>query len=176
MVKRGVKKGSRQRYLKILSKSPPLSVKIVSVFFYVNAILYIILGIASLLTGILGASFYTGEDMQKILNTYPGISTWGIEIGVGIFSLIILFAVFILIVGIIEYYIGRGLWKGRRLAFILASLLIILGFLISLGLVISLNYSALFGLIIYAVLLYCLFIDKGARKYFDLGYFFKKSR
>lgn len=182
MAKRGVRKSSSARSFKrnvskrdfYRSRGTPISVKIVSIFFYITAILSFIIAVLALGAGILGASLVSAPDIQQILNSYPGLSSWGIQVGTGIFVAIISFGVFILVLGLIEFFIARGLWRGNKFSFVLATVLIVLGFLSSLGVLIGLDYSGIGGMILYIILGYCLFINKQAREFFDLQYFSKK--
>lgn len=162
-----------ERKLKIFE--PPLSIKIVSIFFYVTGILTLLFGLITIIAAIIGVSFISSVDKQKLMEIVPGLSMWDVLLSGGFYMALIAIGLFIVIWGIINFYIGKGLWKGRKLAFVGASIIILLGFLSSLITIIKFSYSGLVSLIIYGVLGYLLFFEKKSRSFFDLGSFKKIS-
>lgn len=147
---------------------PPLSIKIDSIFFYVVGVLTFIFGLFVFFGALIGTAFLSNVDKETMLQTVPGLSMWEIALGQGVLTALIFVGLIICMWGIIQFFIGKELWKGKKIAYIAAAILIFIGFLSSLGVVLSLSWSGLGGLAIYGILGYCLFFDKKARRFFDI--------
>lgn len=92
---------------KIKKAEVPTGVKIISVFYYIFAVLTILVGVLALfLGGLLGGVFGA--------------------MGAG---LAILVAVIVIAIGVVEIFVARGLWKGRKWARIIVIIFSILGVL-----------------------------------------------
>ena len=180
MVKRGKKKARNgvSRVVKFgkIKLDPPIGIKIVSIFFLISGLLGILFGALVFLGALLGFSLLSSVDVQSMINNNPGLSILGIESGTGLFTTIFILGVFVLFWGVIEWYIGKGLWRAVRIWYVAASILILIGLLTSLALVISLSYSGLIPLILYGVFGYFLWLDKNSRAYFGLSSKLLKKR
>jgi len=180
MVKRGKiksrKKVSRPVRLSKIKLNPPIGIKIVSIFFLISGLLAILFGALVFLGALLGFSLLSSGDVQNMIDNNPGLSILGIESGTGLFTTIFILGIFVLFWGVIEWYIGKGLWRAVRIWYVAASILILIGLLTSLALVISLSYSGLIPLILYGVFGYFLWIDKNSRAYFGLSSKLLKKR
>ena len=177
MVKRGKKKFRSSKSNKIVMRlDPPLGIKIVSVFFFISAILSFLFGVLIILGSVLGLSLLSSEDIKNMINNNPGLSAFGIESGTKLFTTIFAFGVFIIVWGIIEWYVGKGLWRAIRIWYVAASVLILIGLLTSLALIFSLTYSGLVPLVFYIVLAYLLWVNKNSRSYFGISSKLVKKR
>ena len=101
-----------------MNQGVPGLVKVISVLFYIGAVIVVLVGIAA----IFGASF-----MGVFVEQIPGLGALG-ALGVGVF--IVLGLVFIG-VGVLEYFIGRGLWKAKSWARTIAIIFSVLGLLMA---------------------------------------------
>ncbi|MBI2629381.1 hypothetical protein HYW74_04835 [Candidatus Pacearchaeota archaeon] len=176
MAKRGKvkRKLSRRNFIKPIKA--PLSTKIVAVFFYIIAILTLLFGLIVIIGGLFGVALFSAVDSEKLAELIPSISLWNDLINQGLFTAILLSGAGIFIWGIIQFLIANGLLKGRKLAYLAAVIIIFIGFILSLSLVITLDWSALAGFVIYGILGYLLLFDKKSRKFFETSLLFKKRR
>lgn len=129
-----------------LGREISTGVKIISVLFYIGAVLFLISGILSM-AGI-GLPAETGV---------PQLGR-GFEIFGGILSIAL--SVFV-------FFVGFGLWKGRRWAWITAIVLSCIGILTSLIGLIGGGVGNLIGLIIYAFIGGYLLFNKEVKKAFS---------
>ena|SRR3989344_5745461 len=81
------------------NKSPPTGVKIISIIYYIEAALGILLGIAVIV----------GGGFLNSLNSIPGFTVSGSW-------LFYILGIFILAISVFGFFIGRNLWKGRNWA------------------------------------------------------------
>ncbi len=96
------------------NKSVPTGAKVISVLYYISAGLYALFGVFLLLgAGVIGA----------ILNQL--IPLLGM-LGMGFLAVI---GIFLIGLGVLSFFIGRGLWKAQKWARILAIIFAILGIL-----------------------------------------------
>ncbi|MEM3074383.1 MAG: hypothetical protein QW727_00345 [Candidatus Pacearchaeota archaeon] len=180
MVKRRKKNFNNKVFSKVrfskIKLNPPIGVKIVSIFYLISGLLSMFFGVLALLSGVLGFSLLSSQDVQNMIDNNPGLSIFGIESGTGLFTTFFILGFFVLLWGFIHLYIGKGLWRAVRIAYVAASTLVLIGILFSLTLVISLSYSGLIPLILYGALGYFLWVDKNSRAYFGLSYKLLKRR
>jgi hypothetical protein len=113
-------------------KKVPAGVKVISVLYYIGAVLSILFGLFFI---IFGAGF-----TQAFADL--GMATAGL----GAYFIII--AIIIIALGILGIFIGRGLWKGQGWARILAIIFAILGFLGAIGSIIMGSFASIINLII----------------------------
>src|SRR3989344_6951799 len=97
-----------------MAKEAPTGIKIIAVLLYIFAALFILLSLL----------FFLGSGLaQSILQEqYPAMAA----IGAAIF---ILLGIFLLAFGIIYIFIGKGLWKGKNWAKIVAIIFSAIGIL-----------------------------------------------
>jgi|SRR3989344_149147 len=95
--------------------SVPTGVKIISVLYYIGAVFGLLFGILF----IVGAGF-----IGSIASQIPLIGA----LGAGLF---IVGGIIMIVFGILGFFIGRGLWKGRNWARIVAIIFACLGILIA---------------------------------------------
>ncbi len=102
----------------------PTGVKIFSVLYYIGAVSGIIAGIF----------FFVGAGLMDslILNQFPFLSAFGFGS-----MLFVVGGVLMLILGVLNFFIGRGLWKGKNWARILLIIFSLLGILISIFIMIQ---------------------------------------
>lgn len=123
----------------------PTGVKVIAIFYYIGAALFIILGLISIiLAGVIGA-------IVPFLGVLSGL----------------IFVIFIA-TGVFEFFIARGLWKGSDWARILVIAFAGLG--IAVGLISVITGSAitgLFYLIISGAIFYYMIFNEGVKNYFS---------
>jgi|FLOH01.1.fsa_nt_gi hypothetical protein len=93
-----------------MAKEMPVGVKVISVLYWIAAVLSILGGLALILGGGAMASM---------------IPTFGIIGG----ALFVVLGIIVLIVGIVEIFVALGLWKGQKWARIVAIIFAILAFI-----------------------------------------------
>jgi uncharacterized membrane protein YphA (DoxX/SURF4 family) len=174
MVKKGQKKQKKgtlkkEENKKVLFKEYkiPFGVRVSSVLFAITAVLSILFGVILFLGLILKKTILSSEDIQKFVDWYPSFSFLEIEVGQGLFAAGIIVVSFLIIYGLISFFISKGLVKGNKLSYSFAVVLAVVGLLISLGFF-ALSYSSLVGIFVHIVLIYFLIIDKETRKFFDI--------
>lgn len=91
----------------------PTGAKVISVLYYIGAVLGIILGLLFLL----GAG-----ALESIAEQIPLLAV----LGAGLF---VLGGIILIALGILGFFIGRGLWKGRNWVRVVAIILACLGFI-----------------------------------------------
>jgi len=89
----------------------PTGVKIIAVLDYIGAALLLLLGIGMLI----GAG-----QLSSILAAVPIIGGW-------ISGFIIVFAIILIALAVLAFFIGRGLWKGQNWARIVSIIFAIIG-------------------------------------------------
>ncbi len=102
-------------------KQIPAGVKVISVFYYISAVLGILSGILFLVATKL---------MGPIISQVPVIGTLGS-------MLFIVGGVVMLFFGILNFFVGRGLWKGKNWARIFVIIFAVLGIIVAVYLVIK---------------------------------------
>lgn len=173
MAKRGGKKALRKSRsssrISFRARKPPISIKIVSIYFYLMALIVLLLGLLVFLGGIIGATFFSSANLAWLYNIFPSLFVVNSFITKGIFATLIIVGLLVILWAVVQFFIGKGLWKGRKLAFAAASLLLGIEFLTFLILILTFNFNALWGFILYAVLGYLLVGDSKSRVFFDLN-------
>ncbi|MFA5992397.1 MAG: hypothetical protein WC796_01680 [Candidatus Pacearchaeota archaeon] len=175
MAKRGKVKLKRRKpvsrvavknYRSSRKTKPPISVKIISILTYVSAILSILFGLVMVVGSILGASLISYVGMQRLIDLVPGLTLAQSIIGPAL--LVLMFLGFIaIVVGVIEFLVGAGLWKGKKWAYVLAVVIVLLAFIKNLLLLFVSPAAGIAGVIIYGVIGYFLLFDKRTRNYFS---------
>ncbi|MBC8495208.1 hypothetical protein H8D36_03580 [archaeon] len=115
-----------------MTKDIPVWVKVISVLYWIAAVLFIIGGLAM----IFGASV-----MASIMPLFAMFS-----------GLIILAGIIMIALGILDIFIALGLWKGQKWAWIIAIVFAIIGFV---GAIVSIaggNFSEIASLIIHGLI------------------------
>ncbi|GEM_PF-2153994 len=153
----------------------PLSVKIISILFYVVGALGIAFGIFFVIAGLMAPSLMsslgTPEDIvQKITQANPSVQISVDEVSNLISILPVLFAgagIVLIALGVLYIFIGRGLIGRKQWAKVLAILFVALGIVKS---VISLFggrvISGIIWLVIFVVIEYYLSFDEQSKKFF----------
>ena len=129
-------------------RTRPLGVSILSVLAYIGAVVTLIGGIA-----MIAGSTVVSTLIEKLVPEYASWSAAGTAL------LIFLGIVFILL-AVLDYFIGRGLWDGKEWARILVLIFLVLGIL---G---SLSPFEIVSIIIDALLIWYLGFNKDVRNYF----------
>ena len=117
-------------------KTVPVGVKVISVLFYIGAVLSVLFGLLSFV----GASLF-----GALFSNIPALSF----IGAGSF---VVLGVVMLALGVLDFFVGRGLWKGHNWARIVAVILAALGVLMQLLALLGGRISAIVFLVIYLVI------------------------
>lgn len=115
-----------------MTKDIPVWVKVISVLYWIAAVLFIIGGLAM----IFGASV-----MASIMPLFAMFS-----------GLIILAGIIMIALGILDIFIALGLWKGQKWAWIIAIVFAIIGFV---GAIVSIaggNFGEIASLIIHGLI------------------------
>ncbi len=129
----------------------PIGVKIISVLYYIAAVSSIILGISFLAGASIAREALTSQIPTLVLFG-PGMLIFG--------------AVF-LVVGIISFLIGRGLWKGKNWARIVAIIIAGIGIVFAIiGIVQGNIIGTLFRLVLNGVIGGYLLLNKQVKKVF----------
>lgn len=128
MVKKVVKKSKKKDML------IPLGVKIISILNYCLAVIMLLAAIALL---------FLGTTVLAVLNIEESL---GIEGTVG-FAILGGLSLFFLLLAVLGFFIGRGLWKGQNWARIVVIVFAVLGIFTGLGSLLLGKYESIVGLI-----------------------------
>jgi len=134
------------------NKEVPTGVKVLSIIYYIAAALSLIAAIGLFV----GAGFAGGI-----------LSSLGIPLLAALGSgLFVAAGIFILIFAILDFFIGRGLWKAQGWARVLAIIFSALGALMGLMGLFSGSVSSIVGLIIHILVLWYLIFSKEVKNAF----------
>jgi hypothetical protein len=136
MAKRKAKKATSS-VPKRVTKEIPMAVKIISVLSYILAVIYLVAGIF----------FIAGAGTLSSLQEVPVIAMLGTA-GFAFLGLILI------ALAVLAFFVGRGLWKGKNWARIVAIIISILGVISAIASLIggSSIISNLITLIVYALI------------------------
>ncbi|MEK6873936.1 MAG: DUF2127 domain-containing protein [Nanoarchaeota archaeon] len=181
MAKKRVKRSSKRTVTKSVAKiqpnlsNIPTGIKIISIIFYVVGALAIAFGVffvvaAFMVPSLMGSLGTPEELVQKLTQANPGIQVSVADVNSLLSILPVLFAVagvVLIILGILDVFIGRGLIGGKQWAKVLAILFVALGivqsvFSIMRGRIIS----GIIWLVIFIVIEYYLGFDEKSKKFF----------
>ena len=131
-------------------KEIPLGVKIISVLNYVNAVLSVLIGLLFIILALTNYNITipeTGEQVSTIA--------------------IVVLSVLLIIVGVISFFIGRGLWKGQNWARITSIILSAIGVVFAAASLTTGGLSNAFGLVINVIVAGYLAFNKKVKKAFS---------
>jgi len=106
----------------------PVLVKLISLLFYIIAFVILITGIIFFIGGIVGDSFAKVIDLESVLSTEGFEGDYSLLIAI-IQSSLILGGLVLIILSVVDYFIARGLWKGRNWARIVVIIFAVIGFI-----------------------------------------------
>lgn len=135
-----------------MDKNTPTGVKVISVLMYIIAALLLLLSLL----------FFVGSQAAEraLQEQYPTFATLGAAI-------FVLLGILLLVVGILYIFIGKGLWKGKNWAKIVAIILSALGLLQAILSIRTTVSSGILMLAINGVIIYYLGFSKEAKKFFS---------
>ncbi|MFA6023078.1 MAG: hypothetical protein WC781_03245 [Candidatus Pacearchaeota archaeon] len=166
MVKKRKVKNKVMNIKNNFKKSAPKEVKVLSILFYIFAVLSVISGLLMMLGGITGTALIGMLGVDQVMQLVPGLDLSQVIVGEIAFITIIFAGVIAILIGGVEWFIGRDLMKGKKWAYVVALILVIFGILNALMTFILNPFSAIISLIIYGILLYYLWFNKTVRNFF----------
>ena len=122
----------------------PTGVKIISVLHYIGAVLFLIGGFVA---------FAGGAFLNSVLPAFIG-------------GLVAFAGVIFIVLAVLYFFMGMGLWKGQNWARIVAIIFAVLGVISGLLSVFSGNYGSIVSLVIAAVIGYYLWFNKEVKAAF----------
>lgn len=128
----------------------PVGVKIISVLYYIAAVVLIILGIA-----LFGGAGLVGYLASKI----PFIAV----LGSGIIAVA---GIIVILLAVLSFFIARGLWKGKQWARIIVIIFAILGFISAIISLLKLDFSVIGSLVINGLIGGYLLFSENVKKAF----------
>jgi len=128
----------------------PVGVKVIAVLYYISAVLSVIMGILLMV----GSAALT-----------PYIDSLGGLAGILGGALIVL-GIIIIAFGVLAFFIGRGLWKAKKWARIVAIIIAALGVLSGIISLIQGDFGSILGLVINAIIGGYLLFSKGVKAAF----------
>ncbi len=131
-------------------KSVPTGVKVVSVLYYVYGVIGIIFGLLF---------FVSAGFMDSIAKEIPQLRVFG----AGLFFIL---GIILIGLGILGFFIGRGLWKAKSWARILVIIFAFFGIIASIVNLIKGNFGSIFGLVINGLICGYLLFNKNVKKTF----------
>jgi len=134
----------------VVGKQIPVGVKIISVLYYIGAVVMLLLGI----TMIFGAGF-----MGSLANQIPFMAI----LGTGFF---IIGAIIIIAFAVLSLFVARGLWKGQKWARIVAIIFAVLGVIGAIINIVSGDFGSIIKLIINGLIGYYLWFVNSVKTAF----------
>jgi uncharacterized membrane protein (DUF2068 family) len=131
----------------------PTLVKVLAVLDYISAGLLALFGLASL---------FAAGYLTSVLSSIPILSILGL-LGSGIF---IFLGIVMLLFSVLDFFIGKGLWKGKNWARILTIVLSSIGAFFSLISLFSGSFTSIISLLIEAAIVGYLGFSKEVKKAF----------
>lgn len=116
-------------------QSVPTGVKVISVLYYIGAVIGIVFGLLLLI----GADFF----MRTVSSNLPYLPLQGLLSGIFIALGIILIGL-----SVLNFFIGRGLWKGKNWARIFVIIFSALGVISGLYSIVMGSYLSVLGVVI----------------------------
>jgi hypothetical protein len=162
--KRVSKLAKRVGHVSHSREKAPLGVRIISVLYYigaalswVSALMFLVVGVLVLINPQITARF---QNLMTDLST-----TFGLSSMIGPFLLI--FGIILIAVGVLDFFIARGLVRKIRWTRILVIALSVVGFLSSLISLIGGDFGQVFGLVISGVIGWYLWFSKQAKNFYE---------
>jgi len=117
-----------------VSSGAPVGVKIISVIAFIKAGILLIVGIALFLGGLIGTAVLSGVGIEKLIELTGGNNDpiTGIVASAIVGSLIVS-GIIVIVLSVLAYYVGRGLWDGRNWARIVVIVLSVITFISAIG-------------------------------------------
>lgn len=139
-----------KRVAKKSVREMPTGVKVLSILYYIGAAMCVLFGLLFMA----GAGF-----MAALLKSFPRLSFLGTGFFMGLGIILIAF-------GVLDFFVGRGLWNGQNWARILTIVFSALGVLGGLSSLVRFNLSGIVGLAIHALIIYYLGFSKEGKSAF----------
>jgi hypothetical protein len=135
------------------SKKIPVGVQVISVFYYICAVICILLGLLIVIFSAAIVSIFETQDPELL-----GVITAGVIVGLGIL---------LVLLGVLTFFIRRGLWNLKPWARILAIILgIAAGAYAIYGMITAFGFMQIINLVISAVIAIYLIVNKEAKSAF----------
>src|SRR3989344_2509164 len=125
---------------KIAVSEMPTGVKVISVLYYICAAFAVLFGLLLMA----GAGF-----IGNLMKSVPLLSFLGTGFFLAIGLVLIAF-------GVLDFFVGRGLWNGRNWARIIVIIFSALGILGGLSSLLRFNLSGIGGFVVHAIIVYYL--------------------
>ena len=158
-----------KRAEKIKTKEMPFWIKVLAVLDYIGAVCFILFGITLLIlapvigkTGIdkIQNEYISGADYQQLLQNNPDLAKSTLELTMAVLKGLTYIGIVLIILGVIYFFIGRGLWKGKNWARIVESVFSVLGLILSLSSLFSGNFFSIFSILINGLIAWYLLFNK----------------
>lgn len=165
--RRGVRKSSVRstRNRTEAKKNIPLGVKILSILCYIDAALALLFGVFLFVVGLAAPALISSIKDQII--SQGQLTAQQVELIASLSApLLVIISFLIIAFAILDYYIARGLWRGRNWARIVVLVFMVLGFISSLFSLLTGNFGRIISLVIYGLVGWYLGFDKNVKRYF----------
>ena len=140
-----------------MQKNAPIGVKIISVLYIIGAVVIVLATIFLM--------YNVGSVIQPL--SVPADSGLSISNSFDVFSLVfIIQGTFFIGIAVLSFFAGRGLWKGKNWAKIVAIIYSIFGIIAGLGGLMKGEISSILGLFFSAIIGGYLFFSKEVRQFF----------
>ena len=129
----------------------PTGVKVISILYYIGAVISLTFGILLVAGAGAIADYLTQFMMIDILGS----------------GLLIIAGIILIVMAIVDFFIGRGLWKGMNWARILAVIFAVIGLISSLINLIGGDFTQIFSLVIDGLIGWYLWFNVNVKKAFS---------
>ncbi|MBU2496826.1 MAG: hypothetical protein KJ767_02100 [Nanoarchaeota archaeon] len=157
MARRRVRRTTRKLVAKPVmnvkrGKEMPTGVKIISVLYYIGAVLLLLIGLLA----------FVGMGAMSTIMSTMGMGAWAaLGAGVAVFM-----GIFLLALAVLYFFIGRGLWFGQNWARIVAVIFAVIGFISALTSLFGADFSSIISLVLNGIIGYYLWFSKDVKRVF----------
>ncbi|MEK6877999.1 MAG: hypothetical protein AABY22_00245 [Nanoarchaeota archaeon] len=155
----------------------PLGIKILSILSYIGAVSAILIGIMFIILG----NVFSGNVLEEVRQGYtasleyqqalqqdPLMTQQSLDLLLWMIDKMAIMGVFFIILGVVSFFIARGLWKLQNWARITEAVLCAFGLIIVLISLISGNFLSIFSLAINGLIFWYLIFNKNVLKAFNV--------
>ncbi len=160
-----------------IAKNMPLGVKILAILNYISTVMLVLIGIVLIiLTSAVGKvgidkiqqEYVNSADYQQLLQNDPTVAQTSLTFTLLVLKNLQYIGIILILLGVLCFFLGRGLWKGKNWARIVEAVFAVFGFVVGVAGLVSLNFSAVFNVLINGLIGWYLLFNKNVLRAFNV--------